>query len=284
METVFAAVVNDLAAKGEAKNPLAPEDYEGVTEDGRKAVFCAVCGEPKRLWRDMDVIGIHKCLPTLCACGRKREEARLAEKTEETRSTLRTKAGNLSPDCKFLKSVKSPEMDVCWRYVKNWPEMRERNVGLLLWGGAGSGKSHAAQCVANELLSYSPPVSVYVKTFAEILAGKFDKTEVLERVRQMSLVVFDDVGAERGNDYAFETIFAIVDERYQTRKPTIVTTNLTLAEIKNPLDELGRPDRRRRRIYDRILEMCVPVEFKGKSRRSEINAEKMDFVLRTLGL
>ena len=283
MKTVFKTVVESLTEKGEARNPLTPEDYRGIT-DGREAIFCGVCHEPKRVWREIDAIGFHGFTPVLCVCGKKRREARLAENTQETRSTLRTKAGSLSPDCEFISSARSPEMDACWRYVKNWDEMRERNVGLLLWGGNGSGKSHAAQCIANELLNRDPPVSVYVKTFAEILAGKFDKTEVLERVRQMSLVVFDDVGAERGNDYAFETIFAIVDERYQTRKPTIVTTNLTWAEIKNPLDELGRPDRRRKRIYDRFLEMCVPIEFKGKSRRSEINAEKMDFVLRTLGL
>ena len=283
MENAFTAVVKDLAAKGEAKNPLTPEDYRGVTE-GREAVFCGVCNEPKRIWREIGDIGFRGFTPVLCACGRKRREERMAAKTEETRQTLRTKAGSLSPDCEFISSVRSPEMDACWRYVKNWDEMRERNVGLLLWGGNGSGKSHAAQCIANELLNRDPPVSVYVKTFAEILAGKFDKTEVLERVRQMSLVVFDDVGAERGNDYAFETIFAIVDERYKTHKPTIVTTNLTWAEIKNPLDELGRPDRRRKRIYDRFVEMCVPIEFKGKSRRSEMNTDKMDFVLRTLGL
>ena len=283
MKNVFTEVVEGLAAKGEARNPLTPEDYRGVT-DGREAVFCGKCGEPKRIWRKIDAVDFQGFTPTLCACGRKQREARLAEDTAEKRSALRNKAGGLSPDCEFISSVRSPEMDACWRYAKNWDEMRERNVGLLLWGRNGSGKSHAAQCIANELLNRDPPVGVYVKTFAEILAGKFDKTEILERVRQMSLVVFDDVGAERGNDYAFETIFAIVDERYQTRKPTIVTTNLTWAEIQNPLDERGNPDRRRKRIYDRFLEMCVPIEFKGKSKRPEINAEKMDFVLRTLGL
>lgn len=277
------AATGNLARMGEARNPLAPEDYRGVTE-GREAVFCGVCNEPKRIWREIDAIGFHGFTPVLCACGRKRMAEQLAEKAEETRSTLRTKAGSLSPDCEFISSARSPEMDACWRYVKNWDEMRKRNVGLLLWGGNGSGKSHAAQCIANELLNRDPPVSVYVKTFAEILAGKFDKTEILERVRQMSLVVFDDVGAERGNDYAFETIFAIVDERYKTHKPTIVTTNLTWAEIQNPKDEQGRPDRRRKRIYDRIAEMCVPIEFHGASRRDEINAAKKDFARQALGL
>lgn len=280
----FGVLIEDLAAKGEARNPLAPEDYEGVADDGRKAFFCARCGEPKRIWREMDVIGFRGFAPVLCACGRKRAEARLAEKAEETRRVLRTKSGNLSQKCRFEISEKTPDLDKAFRYAAQWDAMREKNIGLALWGGAGSGKSHAAQCIANALLDRDPPVSVYVKTFAEILAGKFDKTEVLERVRQMSLVVFDDVGAERGSDYAFETIFAIVDERYKARKPTIITTNLPWAEITNPLDERGNPDGRRKRIYDRIAEMCVPIQFGGASRRNGINAAKKDFARRALGL
>ena len=144
MKTVCEALVKHLVATGETNNPLTPQDYEGVTDDGRKAIFCARCGEPKRIWREIDAIGFRGFTPALCVCGRARMAAQRAQKTEETRSTLRTKAGSLSPDCEFISSARSPEMDACWRYVKNWDEMRKRNVGLLLWGGNGSGKSHAA--------------------------------------------------------------------------------------------------------------------------------------------
>ena len=43
----------------------------------------------------------------------------------------------------------------------------------------------------------------------------------------------------------------------------IITTNLKLAELKNP------PDLAHARIYDRILERCAPILFAGKNFREE---------------
>ncbi len=60
-----------------------------------------------------------------------------------------------------------------------------------------------------------------------------------------------------------EQMFTVVDSRYRSRKPMIITTNLTLEEIKNP------PDLAHARIYDRILERCAPILFSGKNFRKE---------------
>ena len=51
-----------------------------------------------------------------------------------------------------------------------------------------------------------------------------------------SLLVVDDLGVERNTEYAMEQIFIVIDSRYRSKKPLIVTTNLKLEEIKNPLD------------------------------------------------
>ena len=58
-------------------------------------------------------------------------------------------------------------------------------------------------------------------------------------------------------------MFHVVDCRYRSRKPMIVTTNLKLDEIKHP------PDLAHARIYDRILERCAPILFAGKNFREE---------------
>ena len=55
----------------------------------------------------------------------------------------------------------------------------------------------------------------------------------------------------------------VIDCRYRSRKPMIITTNLQLEEIKNP------PDLAHARIYDRILERCAPILFSGKNFREE---------------
>ena len=80
----------------------------------------------------------------------------------------------------------------------------------------------------------------------------------------------DDFGMERGTEYALEQIYNIVDSRYRSRKPLIVTTNLTLDEIRYPQDTAHA------RIYDRLLEMCIPISCIGVSFRKEAAQEKLE--------
>ena len=73
------------------------------------------------------------------------------------------------------------------------------------------------------------------------------------------------------------SIYNIVDSRYRSRKPLIVTTNLTLDEIRHPQDTAHA------RIYDRLLEMCVPISCIGVSFRKESAQEKMERLKSLIG-
>ena len=59
-------------------------------------------------------------------------------------------------------------------------------------------------------------------------------------------------------------------EQYRSGKPLIVTTNLTLDDLRNPEDTAHS------RIYDRLLSMCVPVRFTGDNFRQEAAQRKME--------
>ncbi len=74
---------------------------------------------------------------------------------------------------------------------------------------------------------------------------------------------------ERGTENALEQIYNIVDSRYRSQKPLIVTTNLTLDEIRHQQDTAHA------RIYDRLLEMCVPISCIRYSFRKETAQEKL---------
>ena len=50
------------------------------------------------------------------------------------------------------------------------------------------------------------------------------------------LLIIDDLGVERSTEYAMEQMFFVIDSRYRSRRPMIITTNLKLAELKNPPD------------------------------------------------
>ena len=60
-----------------------------------------------------------------------------------------------------------------------------------------------------------------------------------------------------------EQVMNVIDSRYRSKKPIIVTTNLTSEELKNPTEVA------KQRIYSRLMEMCYPVEVKGTDHRKQ---------------
>lgn len=93
-----------------------------------------------------------------------------------------------------------------------------------------------------------------------------DRNGYIDSLNQYSLLIIDDLGMERSTEFALEQVFNVIDTRYRSKKPLIVTTNLTLDELKNPYDLA------RRRIYDRVLEVCVPLKINNRNIRA-INSD-----------
>ena len=75
------------------------------------------------------------------------------------------------------------------------------------------------------------------------------------------ILILDDLGAERNTSFGKERVFDVVDKRLLTGKPMIVTTNIPLSVMKQAADLDDR------RIFDRILEVCVPIRFDGENFR-----------------
>ena len=167
---------------------------------------------------------------------------------------------------------KCPQMDKALFYVEHWEDMEAENIGYLLWGKVGTGKSYFAGCIANALMEKE--ISVCMTNFALILndlaASYKDRNEYIDRLCSFPLLILDDFGMERGTEYGLEQVYNVIDSRYRSGKPLIVTTNLTLEELQNPEDTPHA------RIYDRLLEMCSPVCFTGENFRKATAQEKME--------
>ena len=152
----------------------------------------------------------------------------------------------------------------CRKYVEHWEEMKERNAGILFYGGVGTGKSFLSCCVANELIKKCVPV--LITNLSKLVNAKVSdngKNDV--NLDSFELLVIDDLGIENTT----QTAYNIIDDWYKSGKPIIVTTNLTI-------DELNKPDTTEKyRIYNRILEMCPLRKLvKGESRRNEMAKKK----------
>ena len=119
-----------------------------------------------------------------------------------------------------------------------------------------------------------------IKVQAEIISPNFatiindlfcceDKNEYIDALVKYDLLIIDDLGAERGTEYAVENVFNVIDRRYRSGKPLIITTNLHISMLTNEqsLDK--------KRIYDRILELCIPICVNGASKRTATAKEKM---------
>ena len=127
-------------------------------------------------------------------------------------------------------------------------------------------------CIANALMEKEIPV--HMTNFALILndlAASFEnRNEYISRLCRYPLLILDDFGMERGTEYGLEQVFNVIDSRYRSGKPLIVTTNLTLDDLRNPEDTAHS------RIYDRLISMCVPVRFTGDNFRQEAAQRKME--------
>ena len=166
----------------------------------------------------------------------------------------------------------NPEMQKAHDYVVHWSEMKAKSIGLLLWGDVGTGKSFFAGCIANALLEQGVPV--LMTNFSRILnalSGLYseEKNQYIDSLNQYSLLIIDDLGIERSTEFALEQVFNVIDSRYRSKLPLIVTTNMTLEELKNPQDLT------RSRIYDRVLERCVPLRINNQNIRQRNAAESM---------
>ena len=253
-----------------------PEDY--TSEDG--LLYCGKCRKPKEAYfpEGMRLLGRDRH-PRECDCQRAEREER--EAAEKRRSHLETverlkRRGFTDPAMQNWTfendNGKCPQMGKAHSYVEQWEQMKAGNYGLILWGKVGAGKSYLAGCIANALMEQE--VSVCMTNFAAILndlAASFEgRNEYISRLCSFPLLILDDFGMERGTEYSLEQVYNVIDSRYRSGKPLIVTTNLTLEELQNPEDTAHA------RIYDRLIEMCSPVCITGENFRKATAKAKME--------
>lgn len=255
-----AALVKIFAETISEKNP--PQNGDYMEDD---ILYCGKCRTAKR--RRLTFHGEEIIVPVMCECAVRADEEQRRQSAAEQSNIRAAQLRRLSMmegvyrSCTFDTAEKNEDnarsIKICERYAEKFPQMLRENRGLLLFGSVGTGKTFAAACIANELLKSG--YSVVMTSLVKLIDGGTD--DLVYRMRDIDLLILDDLGAERSTDYGLERVYSVTDVRYRSGKPVIYTTNLTLDTLKNGADI------RYTRIYDRILERCYPVEFRGVSRR-----------------
>ena len=254
-----------------------PREGEYLGEDG--LLYCEKCHTPIQCRKQF--LGKMRTLPCICRCRqeemkRQKEEA---EAREQMMKIQRLKSTGIQErhllDWRFEAAEDNETIRWAKNYVANWKRVRAENLGLLLWGDVGTGKSFAAACIANALLEQAIPV--LMTNFSKILnqMGAMyteERYQYIASFNHYPLLIIDDLGIERSTEYAKEQVYAVIDERYKANLPLIITTNLTINQIRNPENVADA------RIYSRVLEMCTPIQVKGNDRRQTTSREKQERV------
>jgi DNA replication protein DnaC len=116
---------------------------------------------------------------------------------------------------------------------------RKPHHWLLLLGGYGCGKTHLAAAIANEVLERGaevvfttvPDLLDHLRTtYSPTAEVRYD--ELFERVRNVGVLILDDLGAESPTPWAQEKLYQLLNHRYNNQLPTVITTNLALERFE----------------------------------------------------
>lgn len=152
------------------------------------------------------------------------------------------------------------------RFINELDERLEAGRGLWLFGDTGTGKTTLAMLVSKLALESGRSVAIYSlpKLLARIRRtydsepGGDSYLAFFERLTSVDLLHIDDLGAEKRSDWVLEQLYALINERYETQRSVLITTNLPHAELE---DQIGA------RTVSRLNEMCDEIALFGEDRR-----------------
>ena len=226
----------------------------------------------------------------------KEKAEREAKEAEEMRRRVRRIIGDSGMNARFLRrtfGTFQPTRDnqkafrVCKAYADTFREKLPKNNpepgrnGLFITGPKGTGKTHLAAAIANQLMQQG--TAVICMTMIDLLdrikqtyeqsrqyGGETSEGSVLSTYKTVPLLVIDDMGKEPATEWAVSKVYAIINARYEAYMPTIITTNYSDADLVRRLTpkDTGDPTTADATI-DRLREMCAAIVTTGESWRSK---------------
>ena len=267
-------ICDDIFEKSNADMPVNENDFVG--EDG--LMYCGKCRTAKQT---RVVFGGKEITPYIqCKCEQERiDREEQARKVHERQMMIDRNRAACFPDKELITwrfevaDADSSSFLSVKKYAENFPQMYKDGCGIMLYGSVGVGKTFAAACAANAVVDqgYTAHMTDFSRIINTLWGLKEGRQEYLDSLNRYDLLVIDDLAAERDTDYANEIVVNVIDSRCKSGKPVIITTNLSAEEL------FKAADIRKKRIYSRLFEMCVPIKYTGQDRRMKkmaINIEK----------
>ena len=159
---------------------------------------------------------------------------------------------------------------IAYDIINKFPDM---NKGLFLWGNPGTGKTLLSSIILTELIIKSTVEGKFLKisrnffnrlrsTFNESSSDYGGANRIEREYAEVDILVIDDFGVQRDSEWELETLYNLIDARYEALKFTIFTSN------NDPYKSLK--DKSEGRILSRLKEMCRIIEIKGSDYRDKL--------------
>jgi DNA replication protein DnaC len=151
-------------------------------------------------------------------------------------------------------------------FVEDLESRLEEGRGLWLFGDTGTGKTTLAMLISKAALEAGKTVAIYslpkllsrIRQTYDAAPGGDSYSTFFERLTAVDLLHIDDLGAEKRSDWVLEQLYALVNERYETQRSVLITTNLQHPELE---EQIGA------RTVSRLSQICDQVEIFGDDRR-----------------
>ena len=189
---------------------------------------------------------------------------------------------NFDPDGLSLDGAQRASLRGAFLKARDWAESPEG--WFVLMGGAGCGKTHLAAAIANARLAAGDRVAfVNVPDLLDALrpGREGDAVTLLTTIREVPVLILDDLGAQKSTPWAEEKLYQLLNHRHLARLHTVVTTNQKLGEMEpriasrladsdvSRLQEITAPDYRtvgRREFVRRAPSDDAPPPARGRRR------------------
>jgi DNA replication protein DnaC len=228
--------IDDLLASwkrhpGNGTSHLSETNGHDATEDG-----CPLCGGCGFVRRDVPMghPDFARALP--CRC--------VQQESSESRQSRLLRYSNLGPLTRLTFEnlnrrglMEHPRDRARFeRCVADAEEFaKDPNGWLVIVGASGYGKTHVAAAIANRCIAHgTPALFVVVPDLLDHLRAAYKPDaevgydQLFEQVRNAPVLVLDDVGTENATSWAQEKLFQIINHRFNSRLPTVITTNVPL--------------------------------------------------------
>ncbi len=151
-------------------------------------------------------------------------------------------------------------------FVEELEERLDEGRGLWLFGDTGTGKTTLAMLISSAALEAGRTVAIYslpkllarIRRTYDAEPGGDNYLSFFERLTSVDLLHIDDLGAEKRSDWVLEQLYALINERYETQRSVLITTNLPHEELETQIGP---------RTVSRLTQMCDEVPLFGSDRR-----------------